>query len=168
VCVRCTLFGLTSSTPVYSSRGGHWRCGGRMPASMSNRTLCLQESDDSTLDLRWTPPGGDAAEETAAGQTPRSSSAVSGVSELAREAEKLVESLDFSDAKALTEVVQRSDSPVAAKLRSYQGKPLPMQQHEQIPSARSGSSGISELARESEKLLDAIHASAAAPLVSHP
>ena len=122
-----------------------------------------QESDDSTLDLRWTPPA-DAAGE-AAGRSP---SAVSGVSELAREAEKLVESLDFSDAKALTEAVQRSDSPVAAKLRSYQGKPLPMQQHEQIPSARSGSSGISELARESEKLLDAIHASAAAPLVSHP
>jgi hypothetical protein len=134
---------------------------------MSNRTLCLQESDDSTLDLRWTPPG-DAAEETATGQTSRSPSAVSGISELAHETEKLVESLDFSDAKALTEVVQRSDSPLAAKLRSYQGKPLPVQQHEQMPSSRSGSSGISELARESEMLLDAIHASAAAPLVSHP
>ena len=133
-------------------------------ASMSN---VEQESDDSTLDLRWTPPGRDA-EKTAAGQTSRSPSAVSDVCELEREEEKLVEPLDISDAKALTEAIQRSDSPVAAKLRSYQGKPLPVQQHEQMPSARSGSSGISELARESEKLLDAIHASAAAPLVSHP
>jgi hypothetical protein len=62
------------------------------------------------------------------------------------------------------EAVLRSESPIAAKLRSYQGKPLP--QHERAPTARSGCSGVSELARESETLLGAIDSAAAAPLVS--
>ena len=44
----------------------------------------------------------------------------------------------------------RSSSPVAVKLRSYQGKPLPQQQ-EQMNSARSRISGVSELERESER-----------------
>ena len=127
------------------------------------------ESDDnSALDLAG-PAAAHAAQALSqaslAGLASRSPSEVSGVSELAREAERLVEALDASDAQALAEAVQRSDSPVAAKLRSYQGKPLPAVQHE-LRSERSGSSGISELARESEELLNAIHAFAAAPLVS--
>jgi len=130
-----------------------------VPARMSS--VQEHESDDSTLDL-----AGPATAHAAQAQASRSPSSVSGMSELAREAERLVEALDTSDAQALAEAVQRSDSPVAAKLRSYQGKPLPAVQHDPAPSARSGSSGISELARESEELLNAIHASAAAPLVS--
>lgn len=64
---------------------------------------------------------------------------------------------------AQVEALLRSESPVAAKLRSYQGKPLP--QHERPPSAHSGISGVSELARESEALLGAMESSTAAPLV---
>jgi len=58
------------------------------------------------------------------------------------------------------DVLPTSESPVAAKLRSYQGKPLPAQQ--QPDTSRSG---ISELARESEKLIMSLEASATAPLV---
>ena len=89
-----------------------------VPARMSS--VQEHESDDSTLDL-----AGPATAHAAQAQASRSPSSVSGMSELAREAERLVEALDTSDAQALAEAVQRSDSPVAAKLRSYQGKPLP-------------------------------------------
>ena len=59
-----------------------------------------------------------------------------------------------------------NQSQVATKLRSFQGKPLPTQhQQEELPSARSGVSGISELARESEKLLEAMESFQASPLV---
>ena len=63
------------------------------------------------------------------------------------------------------DTVLRSSSPVAVKLRSYQGKPLPQQQ-EQMNSARSRISGVSELERESENLLDKMDVSSVAPLVS--
>ena len=110
------------------------------PAEQSTPVAAATHEDQAAaLEAAPTADAGPDAEET--GQTALSPS---GVSELVREAEKLVESLDFSDAKALTEAVQRSGSPVAAKLRSLslsaEGPAAGVQEEE----AAAGEAGVVE------------------------
>ena len=120
-----------------------------------------EESDSSTLDLVVTT---DAASHPAAhagggASEPESSSAAS----LPPQADRMQRS------PAGEGELHAEPQEDAVKLRSYQGKPLPPSHaHEQMDSSRSGASGVSDLARESENLIGAIDTDAAAPLVNVP